>query len=120
MPVSPLMLRFVEDELSRAPALALAERVVTATLAQLQQPSKSSTAATLADRNAQQQAIDALRRGSKPFGQAFVDSLQALVMADVQGFENPAASGTTTVAGGSQLMEEPGSRQTLKSRAQSS
>lgn len=98
------MLRFVEDELSRAPALA--ERVVTATLAQLQQPSKPGTAATVADRNAQQEAIDALRRGSKPFGQAFVDSLQALVMADVQGFENPAASGTTTVAGGLQLMDE--------------
>jgi hypothetical protein len=104
MPVSPLMLRFVKDELSRAPALA--ERMVTATLAQLQQPSKSSTAATVADRNAQQEAIDALRRGSKSFGQAFVDSLQALVMADVQGFENPAASGNTTVAGGLQLMDE--------------
>lgn len=104
MPVSPLMLRFVEDELSRAPALA--ERVVAATLAQLQQPSKSSTTATVADRNAQQEAIDALRRGSKPFGQAFVDSLQAVVMADVQGFENPAAGGTTTIAGGLQLMDE--------------
>ena len=104
MPVSPLMLRFVEDELSRAPALA--ERVLTATLAQLQQPSKSSTAATVTDRNAQQEAIDALRRGSKPFGQAFVDSLQALVMADVQGFENPAASGAKAIAGGLQLMDE--------------
>lgn len=104
MPVSPLMLRFVEDELSRAPALA--ERVVTTTLAQLQQPSKSSTASPVVDRQAHQEAVDALLRGSRLFGQTFVDSLHALVMADVQGFENQAASGTTTVAGGLQLMDE--------------
>lgn len=104
MPVSPLMLRFVEDELSRAHALA--QRAVAATLAQLQQPSKSSTASTIADRQAHQEAVEALLRGSKLFGQAFVDSLHTLVMADVQGFENPAASGTSTIAGGLQLMDE--------------
>ena len=98
------MLRFAEDELSRAAALA--ERAVTATLAQLQQPSKSSAAASVTDRQAHQEAIEALRRGSKLFGQTFVDSLHALVMADVQGLENPAASGTTTIAGGLQLMDE--------------
>ena len=104
MPVSPLMSRFVEDELSRVPALA--ERAVASTLAQLQQTSKPSTVATVPDRQAHQEAIEALRRGSKLFEQAFVDSLQALVMADVQGLENPAASGTTTIAGGLQLMDE--------------
>jgi len=95
------MLRFVEDELSRAPALA--ERAVTATLAQLQQPSKAVSAS---DRRAQQEVSDALRRGARQFGQTFIDSLHALVMADVQGLENPVAIGTTTVAGDLQLMDE--------------
>lgn len=104
MPVSPLMLRFVEDELSRAPALA--ERTAAATLTQLQQPAKPGTTAAAADRQVQQEVIEALRRGSSPFGHAFVDSLQSLVMADVQGVDNVSAAGTTTIAGGLQLMDE--------------
>ena len=104
MPASPLMLRFVEDELSRTDALA--ERTVTTTLAQLQQPSKASTAVTAADRHLQYEVIEALRRGSKPFVQTFVDSLQALVMTDLQGLENPTAISSPAVAGGLQLMDE--------------
>jgi len=104
MPASSLMLQFVEDELSRAPALA--ESTAKATLAQLQQPSKTSTTVSATDRHAQQEVIDALRRGSKLFGQTFVDSLQALVMAELQGLENATALGSTTVAGGLQLMDE--------------
>ena len=104
MPVSPLMLRFVEDELSRAPALA--DRTATATLTQLQQPAKVGAAAAAADRQVQQEVIEALRRGTSPFGQAFVDSLQSLVMADIQGLDNTSAAGNTTLAGGLQLMDE--------------
>lgn len=104
MPVSPLMLRFVEDELSRAPALA--ERTAAATLTQLQQPAKPGTATAAADRQVQQEVIEALRRGASPFGQAFVDSLQSLVMADVRGLDNTSAAGNTTIAGGLQLMDE--------------
>jgi hypothetical protein len=101
MPVSPLMLRFVEDELSLAPALA--ESTVTSTLAQLQQPAKAAAAS---DRQTQQAVVDVLRWGSKLFSQTLVDSLETLVMADVQGLENTAAIGTTTIAGGLQLMDE--------------
>ena len=104
MPVSPLMLRFVEDELSRAPALA--ERTVTATLAQLQQPAKAGAPVAAADRQVQQEVIEALRRGANPFRQAFADSLQSLVMADVQGLESPSTVGSSTIAGGLQLMDE--------------
>ena len=104
MPVSPLMLRFVEDELSRAPALA--ERTATATLTQLQQPAKPGAAVVAANRQVQQEVIEALRRGTTPFGLAFVDSLQALVMADVRGLDNTSAVGNTTIAGGLQLMDE--------------
>lgn len=104
MPVSPLMLRFVEDELSRAPALV--ERTAAATLTQLQQPAKPGTAAAAADRQVQQEVIEALRRGASPFGQAFVDSLQSLVMADVQGLDHASTAGNTTIAGGLQLMDE--------------
>lgn len=97
------MHRFVEDELSRAPDLV--ERTVAAAVLQLQQPSKSPAAGP-SDRKVQQDLIDTLRRGSKVFERAFVDQLQSLVQADVQGLEPLAGAGASTLAGDLQLMDE--------------
>lgn len=103
MPVSPLMLRFAEDELSRSPALV--ERTLAATLARLQQPTKPGTASS-ADRQSQQEAAESLRKGAQRFALTFADSLRAFVMADLQGLEVPLTAGPSSVIGGLQLMDE--------------
>lgn len=99
MPMSPVMLQFVEDELALAPAL-IARTVATI----VQQPARAGTAPIAADRSAQQGLIDTLRKHSTLFEQTFVDQLRARVMADAQDLEH--STGTSTLAGDLQLMDE--------------
>lgn len=99
MPMSPVMLQFVEDELILAPAL-----IARTVAAILQQPTQAGMAPNTADRSAQQGLIDTLRKHSATFEQTFVDQLRARVMADMQDLAHPA--GTSPLMGDLQLMDE--------------
>lgn len=104
MPVSPLMLRFVEDELSRSAALV--ERTVTSTLAQLQRPAKPGAMAGANDRQVQHETVESLQRGTRLFGQTFIDTLHRVVMADVRGIEGASSTEAPSMMDGLQLMDE--------------
>lgn len=104
MPISPLMLRFVEDELSRSAALV--ERTAATTLSQLQRSERPGSTVSGSDRKMQYETADSLQREARLFGQTFVDSLQRLVMADLHGLDSPPSTGAASAMDGLQLMDE--------------
>jgi hypothetical protein len=104
MPVSPLMLRFVDDELSRSSALI--ERTVTTTLAHLQRAAKPGAPATASERHVQRESVDSLQQGQRRFAQTFIDGLSRAVMAEIQGLDSAASVGGGPALDGLQLLDE--------------
>lgn len=103
MSITPVMLSFVEDELSRT--LPLIDRTVAATLSQLQLTPKADPASR-SERQLKAEVFEVLQRSSRLFAQVFVDALRALVMADAPG-PSPQASIDGAQAGtGFQLLDE--------------
>jgi len=103
MSVDSMMLSFVEDELSRTPALI--DRTVAATLSQLQQTSKTEPS-TRDERLLQAAVFETLQRSSRVFSRVFVDSLRTIVMADRAMPAPPAAVNATPNSEGFQLLDE--------------
>ena len=104
MPVSPLMLRFVEDELSRSAAIV--ERTIAITLTQLESPVKPGSTSSAGERQALHEVVESLQLGRRQFGQAFVESLARLVMAEVQGLDSPSSTEANSELDSLQLMDE--------------
>jgi hypothetical protein len=101
MTTSPLLQRFVEDELTRSAGLA--ERTCTGTLEQLRQPRDGMLNTT--ERQQYFELVEALHRQSASFQREFCDALRGLVMADLSGTQADGdASADST--GGLQLMDE--------------
>ncbi|MFM9914872.1 MAG: DUF1631 family protein [Rhizobacter sp.] len=104
MPVSALLLRFVEDELSRSAALV--ERTVATTLAQLENPAKPNTTSSAGERQTQHETAESLQHGSRVFVQTFIESLNRLVMVDANGFDSAISADGASVMDGLRLMDE--------------
>jgi hypothetical protein len=99
MPISPLLKRFVDDELTRSAALV--ERACNGTLAQLRDPRDGMLGA--AERQSYFEIVEALTRKAADFQREFVDGLRVLVLADLA--EDTSDAGTDAL-GGLQLMDE--------------
>ena len=104
MPVSPLMLRFVEDELSRSAAIV--ERTIAITLTQLDSSVKPGSTSSAGERQTLHEVVESLRLGRRQFGQAFVESLARLVMAEVHGLDSPSSTEANSELDSLQLMDE--------------
>ncbi|HEX6708231.1 MAG TPA: DUF1631 family protein [Albitalea sp.] len=100
MAVTASLQRFVEDELSRAAALA--ETTADLTLAQLQQPREGML--SQAEREQHHELVQALPRHKPAFAQAFAEALRTGVLADLHGTE--AASAPVPAKRGLELMDE--------------
>jgi hypothetical protein len=103
MSVAPMMLSFVEDELSRAPSLI--GRTVATALSQLQPTSKPDQTSR-ADKQLRTEVFEGLQRGSRLFTQVFTDSLRTLVMADASMQAQQAMAESSPETAGFQLLDE--------------
>ena len=81
MPISPKFRRFIDDELSRAAAMA--ERTVDLTLAQLQQPREGMLSQT--ERQHYLELVASLKKRAPPFQREFSDALKTLVRSEIEG-----------------------------------
>ena len=101
MPISPLLQRFVEDELNRCADTV--QRTVGLTLEQLKQPRQGMLAST--ERQHYAELVQALQKKAQPFEREFCEALGSLVRSDVRGLasgqEAPISAG-----GGLELMDE--------------
>src|SRR6476659_10201213 len=100
MVIAPLLQRFVDDELSLAPALVA--RVLAGTV-QLLGPSKELASAG-GERIHYADLVTALQRGSAIYEKAFVDSLRRQVSEELE--ERREASFVESQGGGLELMDE--------------
>ncbi len=103
MSVTPLMLSFVEDELSRMPQLI--DRAVAATLSQLQQAPRAEPS-NRSERQLQADVYEVLQRSSPLFTQVFCDALRTNVMADARGMPHQASGDAAQAESGFQLLDE--------------
>ena len=102
MPIAPLLQRFVDDELARAPALI--ERTLAGTLQLLRNSNESTLHAS--ERGSHFALVEALQRSSLVYQGGFVESLRMLVqdeLSDQQGGWVPGAAGGL---GALELMDE--------------
>jgi hypothetical protein len=99
MPPTAQLQRFVDDELSRAAALA--EETVTLALAQLQQPREGMLG--VPEREHYHALVQALPMHAGEFVRSFSTSLRRVVLADMQGPDGGAAP---SAARGLELMDE--------------
>jgi hypothetical protein len=100
MAIDPRLLRFVEDELGRTPALV--DRTVAGTLQLLRDPRDNGL--TASERGRYFELVEALQRGAASFQNAFAAALRDGVMQELQaqGQDGPG----TVSAGGLELMDE--------------
>ena len=103
MSLDSMMLSFVEDELSRTPALV--DRTVAATLSQLQQTSKAEPS-TRDERLFQAAVFETLQRSSRVFSEVFVDRLRTIAVTDRAGPAQLAAANAAPNSEGFQLLDE--------------
>ncbi len=102
MPIAPLLQRFVDDELARAPALI--ERTLAGTLQLLRNSNDSTLHAS--ERGLHFALVEALQRSSMVYQSGFVDSLRMLVqdaLNEQQGGWTPGAAGALSTL---ELMDE--------------
>ena len=98
MPIAPVLQRFVDDELDRAPALI--ERTVVGTLQLLRDTKDSPLAAS--ERVHQFALVEALHKHGAVFQRAFLQALHAGVQANLTELrEGPSAEATLAAAGSS-------------------
>lgn len=99
MPISPLLKRFVDDQLARSAALA--EHACNGVLEQLRRPRDGMLSA--AERESYFELVEALQRRAGEFQREFVESLRDLVQEELG--EGNAAAAAEALAG-LQLMDE--------------
>ncbi|MEP6874206.1 MAG: DUF1631 family protein [Burkholderiales bacterium] len=102
MPIAPVLQRFVDDELARAPALI--ERTLAGTLQLLRDRKDSPLPAS--ERAHQFAVVDALQTHAAAYRQAFVKALTAGVHEALREQQGSAAIDAPGSAGGLELMDE--------------
>src|SRR5438552_1687429 len=101
MPISPLLQRFVEDELNRCADMV--QRTVGLTLEQLKQPREGMLAST--ERQHYAELVQALQKKAQPFEREFCETLGSLVRSDVRGLAS-GQEAPISASGGLELMDE--------------
>lgn len=104
MSYPPLMLRFIEEELTRTRPLI--ERVTAATISKLQPAAKPDPSTSRADRLLQSEVLECLLRGTPEFTQLFADKLRESVMGDLAGQEQSTTFGGWRDVAGFELVDE--------------
>ena len=102
MPIAPVLLRFVDEELARMPALI--ERTLNGTLQLLRDARDSPLAA--AERTHQFTLVEALRTRATDYQRAFVQALQDGAREALQAQEDGAADDERAVTANLELMDE--------------
>ncbi len=102
MPIAPVLQRFVDDELARAPAIV--ERTL-AGAAQLLRDAKDS-ALSPSERSHHFELVEGLQRHATAFQRAFIDTLKVQVAQALQEQQGNAAADVADAAGGLELMDE--------------
>ena len=102
MPIAPVLQRFVDDELARAPALV--ERTLAGTLTLLRDAKDSPLAAS--ERNHQFALVEALQLHGAAFQHAFVQAMHAGVQHVLNEQEDGLQAGALGADGGLELMDE--------------
>ena len=102
MPIAPVLLRFIDDELARTPALV--ERVLNGTLQLLRDGKDGPLGAS--ERTHQFALIDALQTHGTAFQRRFVEALQDGVRDALQEQQDSASLGSAGAGGGLELMDE--------------
>lgn len=100
MAADPRLLRFVEDELARTPAIV--ERTIAGTLQLLREPRESGLNA--GERGHYFELVETLQRNAARYQAAFVAALRDGVLQELQAQD--ATSAPTASAGGLELMDE--------------
>ena len=102
MPIAPVLQRFVDDELARAPAQI--ERTLAGTLQLLRDTRDDPLAA--GERANQFALVEALQAGSAAYQRTFVESLQGNVREALQEQQDRAAVDAGRIGAGLELMDE--------------
>ena len=102
MPIAPMLQRFVDDELARAPSVI--ERTRVGTL-QLLRDSKDGSLSP-SERVCHFAVVEALQRHGAAYQAAFVGALREQVREPLAGEESLGGPGVFAVAGGLELMDE--------------
>jgi hypothetical protein len=102
MPIAPVLQRFIDDELARAPAMI--ERVLAGTLQLLRDTNDSGLHPS--DRAQQFELVETLKRQPADYQRAFVDALRAQVAQALQEQQDALPSGMPSTLGGLELMDE--------------
>ncbi len=102
MPIAPVLQRFVDDELARAPAVV--ERTLAGAM-QLLRDAKDS-ALSPSERGHHFELVEGLQRHTAAFQRAFVDTLTAQVAQALQEQQGNLAVDAAGAAGGLELMDE--------------
>ena len=107
MPISSLMQRFIEDELSRSRVLV--ERMMASVANGVTSADKvAATPQGDGSRRVERDALESLQKGRNLFAQTFIEVLQTRVTADLQGLDQAIPSGFDVGIdiGGLALMDE--------------
>ena len=102
MPIAPLLRRFVEDELARAPALI--ERTLAGTLQLLRDSNDGTLHAS--ERGLHFALVEALQRSTAAYQSGFVDALRVLVQDALKEQQGGWVPGAVGGLGGLELMDE--------------
>jgi hypothetical protein len=102
MPIAPVLQRFVDDELTRAPAVV--ERTLAGAM-QLMRDAKDS-ASTPSERSHHFELVEGLQRHAMAFQRAFVDALTAQVTQALREQQGNLAEDAEAASGGLELMDE--------------
>ena len=102
MPIAPLLQRFVDDELARAPAVI--QRTLAGTLQLLRDTQDGSLAPP--ERAHHLALVEALQRQAPGYQATFVEALRALVMQDLNDLTNAGLATASARSGGLELMDE--------------
>ena len=101
---TPLMLRFIEEEISRTPFLM--QRVTAAAISQLQQASRPEAISSRDERLVRSEVMESLLSGGPEFTRLFADKLRELVTNELGGRLQSTTSGGQNSPTGFDLVDE--------------
>ena len=102
MPIAPVLQRFIDDELARAPAMV--ERIVAGTLQLLRDTKDGGLHAS--ERALHFELVEALQRAPAAYQRAFIDSLRSQVAQTLEEQQGGSPTDPFASAGGLALMDE--------------
>lgn len=104
MSLPPPMLRFIEEELSRTPALI--QRVTASAISQLQHATRPESTSSRDERLVRSEVLESLLSSSPEFAQLFADKLREIVTNELGGRLQSTASGGQSDTTGFDLVDE--------------